>query len=136
MLKEYMARGKYIYPPEAAIRLITDTFEYSPGGVPEWNTISITGLPHAREGLLAGPGGRLHARRRHRLRGGGARSRARRRRLRARRLSFFFNGHNNLLEEVAKFRAARRIWAKIMGERFGAKTERARALNSTARRRA
>jgi len=119
ILKEYIARGTYIYPPAASLRLVTDTFRFCAQRVPRWNTISISGY-HIREagstaaqeiaftlgngiayveaGLAAGldvdefgP-----------------------------RLSFFFNAHNHLLEEVAKFRAARRLWARIMKERFAA----------------
>jgi len=120
ILKEYAARGTYIFPPKPSMRLITNIFEYCSASVPRWNTISISGY-HIREaGATAvqevaftladgiayvqaaidagldvddfGP-----------------------------RLSFFFNSHNELLEEVAKFRAARRLWARIMKERFGAK---------------
>jgi len=124
ILKEYIARGTYIYPPRASMRIITDMFAWCNTHAPRWNTISISGY-HIREagstaaqeigftlangityvesalsaGLdvdAIGP-----------------------------RLSFFFNAHNNLLEEVAKFRAARRMWAHIMRDRFGARTERA-----------
>jgi len=120
ILKEYAARGTYIFPPKPSMRLITNIFEYCSTAVPRWNTISISGY-HIREaGATAvqevaftladgiayvkaavdagldvddfGP-----------------------------RLSFFFNAHNDLLEEVAKFRAARRLWARIMRDRFGAK---------------
>lgn len=120
ILKEYIARGTYIYPPKPSLRLITDTFAYCAAEVPNWNTISISGY-HIREagstaaqeiaftladgicyvqaaidvGLNVDDFGP--------------------------RLSFFFNSHNNLLEEIAKFRAARRLWARIMKERFGAK---------------
>src|SRR4051794_5067349 len=127
ILKEYIARGTYIYPPKPSLRLITDTFAFCAAEVPNWNTISISGY-HIREAgstaaqeiafTLAdgicyvqaaidvgldvdkfGP-----------------------------RLSFFFNAHNNLLEEVAKYRAARRLWARIMKERFGAKDPRSMML--------
>jgi len=120
ILKEYIARGTYIFPPKASMRLVTDTFEYCSKNIPKWNTISISGY-HIREAgstaaqeigftladgiayteaaLKAGMGIDAFAG----------------------RLSFFFNAHNNLFEEVAKFRAARRLWAKIMAERFGAK---------------
>ncbi|MEO7538871.1 MAG: methylmalonyl-CoA mutase family protein [Pyrinomonadaceae bacterium] len=127
ILKEYIARGTYIYPPAPSMRLITDTFAYCAAEVPNWNTISISGY-HIREAgstaaqelafTLAdgicyvqaaidvgldvdkfGP-----------------------------RLSFFFNSHNDLLEEVAKFRAARRLWARIMRDRFGAKDPRSHTL--------
>jgi methylmalonyl-CoA mutase N-terminal domain/subunit len=127
VLKEYVARGTYIYPPRPSIRIISDIFAYCGEHVPKWNTISISGY-HVREagcdaiqevaftladgmayvqaaidvGLDVDKFGN--------------------------QLSFFFNGHNNLLEEVAKFRAARRLWERIMRDRFHAKTARARAL--------
>ena len=120
ILKEYIARGTYIYPPRPSLRLITDMFAYCAAEVPNWNTISISGY-HIREagstaaqeiaftladgicyvqaaidvGLKVDDFGP--------------------------RLSFFFNSHNNLLEEIAKFRSARRLWARIMRDRFGAK---------------
>jgi methylmalonyl-CoA mutase N-terminal domain/subunit len=120
ILKEYIARGTYIFPPKPSLRLITDTFAYCAADVPNWNTISISGY-HIREagstaaqelaftladaicyvqaaidvGLKVDDFGP--------------------------RLSFFFNSHNDLLEEIAKFRAARRLWARIMKDRFGAK---------------
>ncbi|HZL70541.1 MAG TPA: methylmalonyl-CoA mutase family protein [Candidatus Limnocylindrales bacterium] len=120
VLKEYIARGTYIYPPAQAMRIITDIFSYAHENVPEWNTISISGYHMREAGCTAaqevaftlangisyvqaaidaglgvddfGP-----------------------------RLSFFFNAHSNFLEEVAKFRAARRMWARIMRDHFGAK---------------
>lgn len=127
ILKEYAARGTYIFPPKPSMRLITNVFEYCSANVPKWNTISISGY-HIREaGATAvqevaftladgiayvqaaidagldvddfGP-----------------------------RLSFFFNAHNELLEEVAKFRAARRLWARIMRDRFGAKDSKSMQL--------
>ncbi|ACY16189.1 acyl-CoA mutase large subunit family protein [Haliangium ochraceum] len=120
ILKEYIARGTYIYPPAGSMRLITDTFTFCNAEVPQWNTVSISGY-HIREAgadavqevaftladgityvetaLAAGLDVDDFAP----------------------RLSFFFNVHNNFLEEVAKFRAARRMWARIMKERFGAK---------------
>lgn len=127
LLKEYVARGTYIYPPRPSMRIITDVFSYCRERIPKWNTISISGY-HIREaGSTAvqeiaftlsnaiayvqaaidagmdvdeiGP-----------------------------RLSFFWNGHNNFFEEVAKFRAARRMWYRIMSERFGAKDERSKVL--------
>jgi len=120
ILKEYIARGTYIYPTKPSMRLITDIFEYCSENVPKWNTISISGY-HIREagstaaqevGFTIADGiayveAALEA---------GLDVDAF-----APRLSFFFNAHNDLLEEVAKFRAARRLWAKIMKERFGAK---------------
>ena len=127
ILKEYIARGTYIYPPAASLRIVTDIFAYCEREVPQWNTISISGY-HIREagstatqevaftfanaiayvqaavdaGLDVNAFGQ--------------------------RLSFFFNAHNDFLEEVAKFRAARRLWARIMRERFGATHPRALQL--------
>src|ERR671921_881127 len=123
ILKEYIARGNFIYPPGPAMRLTTDLFAYCRERVPKWNTISISGYHMREKGCSAvqevgftlanaiayvqaaidaglqvdefGP-----------------------------RLAFFFNGHNNVFQEVAKFRAARRMWARIMRERFGAKDDR------------
>jgi methylmalonyl-CoA mutase, N-terminal domain len=127
VLKEYVARGTYIYPPKASLRIITDIFAYCAREVPQWNTISISGY-HIREagstaiqevaftfanavayvqaavaaGLDINDFGQ--------------------------RLSFFFNAHNDFLEEVAKFRAARRLWARLMRDRFGATNPRAQQL--------
>jgi methylmalonyl-CoA mutase N-terminal domain/subunit len=123
VLKEYIARGTYIYPPEQALRVITDMFSWAKENVPEWNTISISGY-HMREAgstavqevaftlgngmtyveaaIKAGLDVDVFAP----------------------RLSFFFNAHSNFLEEVAKFRAARRMWARIMREHFKAKNPR------------
>src|SRR5688572_13395862 len=124
ILKEYIARGTYIYPPQQSLRIVTDIFAYCEQNVPQWNTISISGY-HIREagstavqevaftfanaiayvqaaidtGLEVNSFGQ--------------------------RLSFFFNAHNDFLEEVAKFRAARRLWARIMKDRFGATNPRA-----------
>jgi methylmalonyl-CoA mutase N-terminal domain/subunit len=123
ILKEYIARGNFIYPPVPAMRLTTDLFAYCRERIPKWNTISISGYHMREKGCSAvqevgftlanaiayvqaaidagldvdafGP-----------------------------RLAFFFNGHNNVFQEVAKFRAVRRMWARIMRERFGAKDER------------
>jgi methylmalonyl-CoA mutase N-terminal domain/subunit len=127
ILKEYVARGTYIYPPAPSLRLISDTFAFAEKHVPSWNTISISGY-HMREAgcdaiqevafTLADGIAYVEAATRAGLDVDGF----------AAQLSFFFNGHNNLLEEVAKFRAARRMWSSIMLERFGAKTDRARAL--------
>ena len=127
VLKEYIARGNFIYPPVPAMRLTTDLFEYCRERVPKWNTISISGYHMREKGCSAvqevgftlanaiayvqaaidagldvdefGP-----------------------------RLAFFFNGHNNVFQEVAKFRAARRMWAEIMRERFGSKSEKAQTM--------
>jgi methylmalonyl-CoA mutase N-terminal domain/subunit len=119
ILKEYVARGTYIFPPEPSMRLITDVFAYCSREVPQWNTISISGyhireagsdasqeiaftlangIEYVRAAVAAGLDVDEFAG----------------------RLSFFFNAHNDLLEEIAKFRAARRIWARIMKERFHA----------------
>jgi len=127
ILKEYIARGTYIFPPGPSMRLITDTFAYCKDQIPRWNTISISGY-HMREAgctavqevaftlangiayvqaaVDAGLGVDVFAP----------------------QLSFFFNAHNNLLEEIAKFRAARRLWARTMRERFSARDPRSLAL--------
>jgi methylmalonyl-CoA mutase, N-terminal domain len=127
ILKEYVARGTYIYPPRPSMRLVVDTFAYCREHLPNWNTISISGY-HIREAgstavqevaftladgiayveaaVAAGLGVDEFAP----------------------RLSFFFNAHNNLFEEVAKYRAARRMWSRIMTERFGATDERSKVL--------
>lgn len=120
ILKEYIARGTYIFPPVPSMRLITDTFAFCADNVPLWNTISISGY-HIREAgstaaqeiafTLADGIAYVDAAISVGLKVDDF----------APRLSFFFNSHLNLLEEVAKFRAARRLWAKIMKERFGAK---------------
>ena len=127
ILKEYIARGTYIYPPKASLRIVTDIFAFCEREMPQWNTISISGY-HIREagstavqevaftfanaiayvqaaidaGLDVNTFGQ--------------------------RLSFFFNAHNDFLEEIAKFRAARRLWARLMKERFGATQPRAQQL--------
>ncbi len=118
VLKEYAARGTYIYPPEASLRLITDVFEFATREVPLWNTISVSGY-HMREAgstavqelafTLGNGVAYLEA----------ARARGLDPVPIARRMSFFFNGHNHLFEEVAKFRAARLLWAELLAERFG-----------------
>ncbi|HEY2867514.1 MAG TPA: methylmalonyl-CoA mutase family protein [Pyrinomonadaceae bacterium] len=127
ILKEYIARGTYIYPPKPSLRLITDTFAYCAAEVPNWNTISISGY-HIREAgstaaqelaftladgicyVQAAVDVGLDVDKF------------------APRLSFFFNAHNNLLEEIAKYRAARRLWARIMKVRFKAKDPRSMML--------
>ena len=119
ILKEYIARGTYIFPPQHSMRLITDLFRYCGEHVPNWNTISISGY-HIREA-----GSTAVQEVAFTLANGMAYVRAA---LDAGldidsfagQLSFFFNAHNNFLEEIAKFRAARRLWARIMRERFGA----------------
>ena len=127
ILKEYIARGTYIYPPEPSLRLVTDLFAFSAKHVPRWNPISISGY-HIREAgstaaqeigfTLADGIVYVDAALRAGLRVDDF----------AGRLSFFFNVHNNFLEEVAKFRAARRLWARIMKERFKAKDPRSMML--------
>jgi len=127
MLKEYAARGTYIYPPEPSMRLITNIFEYCAKNMPGWNTISISGY-HMREAgctaaqeiafTLADGIAYVEAALSAGLDVDDF----------AGRISFFFNAHNDLFEEVAKFRAARRMWAKIMKERFGAKKARSMML--------
>lgn len=119
ILKEYVARGTYIFPPAASMRLITDIFSFCAREVPNWNTISISGY-HIREAgstaaqevafTLANAIAYVQAALQAGLQVDAF----------APQLSFFFNSHNNVLEEVAKFRAARRMWARIMRERFGA----------------
>ena len=121
ILKEYAARGTYIFPPKPSMRLITNIFEYCGKNVPQWNTISISGY-HIREA-----GSTAAQEIAFTIADGIAYCEAA---IKAGldvddfagRLSFFWNAHNNVLEEVAKFRASRRVWAKIMKERFGAKS--------------
>jgi len=123
ILKEYIARGAYIFPPRPSMRLVTDLIRYCATEVPEWNTISISGY-HIREAgstavqevafTLANGIAYVQAAIEAGLDVDAF----------APRLSFFFNAHNDFLEEVAKFRAARRLWARIMRERFGAKDPR------------
>jgi methylmalonyl-CoA mutase N-terminal domain/subunit len=118
ILKEYIARGTYIYPPEPSMRLITDIFEYCSKYMPKWNPISISGY-HIREAgstavqevafTLADGIAYVEA----------AIKKGLDPNVFGKRLSFFFAAHNNFLEEIAKFRAARRLWAKIMKNRFG-----------------
>ncbi len=127
ILKEYIARGTYIYPPKPSLRIITDIFAYCAAEVPNWNTISISGY-HIREAgstavqevafTLADGICYVQAA----IDAGLAVDKF------APRLAFFFNSHNNFLEEVAKFRAARRLWAKIMKDRFGARDPKSQML--------
>ena len=127
ILKEYVARGNYIFPPKPSMRLTTDLFAYCAERIPRWNTISISGY-HIREA-----GSTAVQELAFTLANGIAYCRAA---VDAglspdefgERLSFFFNAHNDFFQEVAKFRAARRIWARIMKERFGATNEKAMAL--------
>jgi methylmalonyl-CoA mutase, N-terminal domain len=127
ILKEYIARGTYIYPPRPAMRIITDLFAWAARELPEWNTISISGY-HIREAgstaiqevaftlanAIAYIGAALEA---------GLEIDSF-----APRLSFFFNAHNNFLEEIAKYRAARRLYATLMRDRFGARSPRSMML--------
>ncbi|HWG37690.1 MAG TPA: methylmalonyl-CoA mutase family protein [Terriglobales bacterium] len=123
ILKEYIARGTYIYPVRPALRLVTDIFAWAAQEIPEWNTISISGY-HIREAgctaaqelafTLGNAGAYVQA----------ALDRGLELDRFAPRLSFFFNAHNDLFEEVAKFRAARRMWARRMREKFGARDAR------------
>ncbi|MFL5667231.1 MAG: methylmalonyl-CoA mutase [Ktedonobacteraceae bacterium] len=127
VLKEYIARGTYIYPPQHSMRIITDTFRYCAEHLPRWNTISISGY-HVREAgatavqevafTLSNAISYVQAAVDASLNVDAF----------AGQLSFFFNSHNNLFEEVAKFRAARRMWAKIMRERFHAQDPRSMML--------
>ncbi|MGH9760857.1 MAG: acyl-CoA mutase large subunit family protein, partial [Blastocatellia bacterium] len=127
ILKEYIARGTYIYPPRPSLRIVTDIFAYCSEQVPRWNTISISGY-HIREAgstaaqevafTLADAIAYVEA----------ALDRGLKVDDFGPRLAFFFNSHNQFLEEVAKFRAARRMWAEIMHDRFGARDPRSLAL--------
>ncbi|HEX2065368.1 MAG TPA: methylmalonyl-CoA mutase family protein, partial [Candidatus Thermoplasmatota archaeon] len=127
ILKEYIARGTYIFPPGPSMRHITDTFAFCAKEVPEWNTISISGY-HIREAgataaqelafTLADGIAYVQAALDAGLKVDEV----------APRIAFFFNGHNDFLEEIAKFRAARRLWHRIMTERFGAKDPRSAML--------
>jgi len=127
ILKEYLARGTFIYPPQASLRLVTDIFAFCERELPQWNPISVSGY-HIREAgstavqevafTLANGIAYIEA---GRARGLTAESLGE-------RISFFFASHNDFLEEIAKFRAARRMWARIMKERFGVTRPRAQQL--------
>ena len=127
VLKEYMARGNYIYPPEPTMRLTTDIFEYCQENVPKWNTISISGY-HIREKgcsavqevafTLANAIAYVEA----------ALDRGLEIDAFAPRLAFFFNCHNNVFQEIAKFRAVRRMWAEIVRDRFGSENPRSQMI--------
>src|SRR6185295_10112645 len=126
ILKEYAARGTYIYPPKPSMQVITDIFEWCSKEIPKWNTISISGY-HIREAgstavqeiAFTLSNGKAYVQ--------AAIEKGMDINVFGKRLSFFFNAHNNFLEEIAKFRAARRMWAKIMKE-LGATDERAMQL--------
>jgi methylmalonyl-CoA mutase, N-terminal domain len=123
ILKEYIAQKEFLYPPRHALRLVTDTIEFGTRSTPRWNPVSISGY-HIREAgstavqelAFTLADGRTYV------------AEAKRRGLDvdefAQRLSFFFNSHNDFFEEIAKFRAARRVWAQVMRDEFGAKSER------------
>ena len=127
ILKEYIARGTYIFPPKPSMRLITDIFDFCSRNIPKWNTISISGY-HIREAgstaiqevafTLADGIAYIEA----------AIKTGQDPNVFGKRLSFFFNSHNDFLEEIAKFRAARRLWARIMRERFGVTDQKAQML--------
>jgi methylmalonyl-CoA mutase, N-terminal domain len=127
ILKEYIARGTYIFPPEPSMRLVTDTFAYCRAELPAWNTISISGY-HMREAgatavqEVAFTVANAIAYSEAALAAGLAFDEF------APRLSFFFAAHNDLLEEVAKFRAARRVWATVARDRFGAREPKSMAM--------
>src|SRR3954468_9592778 len=127
ILKEYVARGTYIYPPRPSLRIVTDVFAYCDRELPNWNTISISGY-HIREAgstavqevafTFANAIAYVEAA----VEAGLDVDRI------GQRLSFFFNAHNDFLEEIAKYRAARRLWAHLMRDRFGATNPRAQQL--------
>ena len=127
VLKEYVARGTYIYPPRASLRIVTDIFAFCERTLPNWNSISISGY-HIREAgatavqevafTFANAIAYVEAARTAGLDVNSF----------AQRISFFFNAHNDFCEEIAKFRAARRLWARLMRERFGATNPRAQQL--------
>ncbi len=127
VLKEYIARGNYIYPPQPTMRLTTDLFAYCRDNIPKWNTVSISGYHFREKGASAVQevaftlsSGIAYVQ--AAIDAGLAVDEF------APRLAFFFNGHNNVFQEVAKFRAARRMWATIMRDRFGAKDPRSLKL--------
>jgi methylmalonyl-CoA mutase, N-terminal domain len=127
VLKEYIARGNYIYPPQETMRLTTDLFEYCQQNIPKWNTISISGYHFREKGCSAVQevaftlcSGIAYVQ--------AAVDRGMDVDTIAPRLAFFFNGHNNVFQEVAKFRAARRMWAHIMRDRFGAQNPKSLTL--------
>jgi methylmalonyl-CoA mutase N-terminal domain/subunit len=127
ILKEYVARGTYIYPPRASLRIVTDIFAFCARELPNWNTISVSGY-HIREAgstavqEVAFTFAHASAYVQAAIDAGLDVNQF------GQRVSFFFNAHNNFLEEIAKFRAARRLWARIMRDRFGATNPRAQQL--------
>src|SRR5947207_11649850 len=127
VLKEYVARGNYIYPPQATMRLTTDIFEYCRKDVPKWNTISISGY-HIREKGCSAVQEVAFTLANAIAYVGAAIDRGLAIDDFAPRLAFFFNCHNNVFQEIAKFRAVRRMWAKIMRERFGSQDPRSQTI--------
>jgi methylmalonyl-CoA mutase, N-terminal domain len=127
ILKEYAARGTYIFPPRPSLRLVTDMFEFCAEHVPNWNTISISGY-HIREAGSTAAEELAFTLANAIEYVGSALERGLLVDDFAPRISFFFNAHNHFLEEVAKFRAARKLWARLMRERFGAKDPRSMML--------
>src|SRR3954469_10910092 len=127
ILKEYIARGNFIYPPEPSMRLVTDLFAYCAEHIPKWNTVSISGYHFREKGCsavqevaftLANGMAYVQAA----LDAGLSVDDF------APRLAFFFNGHNNVFQEVAKFRAARKLWAEFMRDRFGAESAKSQSM--------
>jgi methylmalonyl-CoA mutase N-terminal domain/subunit len=127
VLKEYAARGNFIYPPEPTMRLTTDIFAYCDEHVPKWNTISISGYHMREKGASAVQEVAFTLANAIAYVEGGIAAGLDVNRF-GQRLAFFFNCHNNVFQEIAKFRAARRMWAKIMEERFGATEEKAKTI--------
>ena len=123
ILKEYVAQKEFLFPPDPSMRLVVDTIEFGTREMPRWNTDLDQRLPHPRGRLDGRPGAGVHHRRRDGLRRGGDRPRARRGRLRPATL-VLLQLHSDFFEEIAKFRASRRIWWKLMRERYGAENER------------
>jgi methylmalonyl-CoA mutase N-terminal domain/subunit len=127
VLKEYVSRGNYIYPPEPTMRLTTDVFAYCDENVPKWNTISISGYHMREKGCSAVQEVAFTLTNAIAYVEGGIAAGLDPNRF-GKRLAFFFNCHNNVFQEIAKFRAARRMWAEIMRDRFGATDEKAQMI--------
>ena len=127
VLKEYVSRGNYIYPPEPTMRLTTDIFGYCDENVPKWNTISISGYHMREKGCSAVQEVAFTLANAIAYVEGGIAAGLDVNKF-GQRLAFFFNGHNNVFQEIAKFRAVRRMWAKIMRDRFGATDEKAQTI--------
>jgi len=127
ILKEYVARGTYIFPPRQSMRLITDSFDYCSKNMPRWNTINVSGY-HIREAGSTAPQEVAFTIANAIAYVEGAIEKGLGVDEFAPRLAFFFGVHNDLMEEIAKFRAARRLWARIMTDRFGAKSSRSKRM--------